>query len=167
VQAGRRQSPSGGSCARDSGMRKILVTAACTLAFVSTSARAQMAEKVDPATGNYVPVRDPLLRDDPNPDAPNPNRLGNRQSKRNSATTAPPSSTPSASSNDGLTPAQHMAANAANNGQAAPVITSADGQSEQTTADGFVSMGGMATYTPPGSQSQTPDVFAKPDWWPQ
>jgi hypothetical protein len=148
-------------------MSKILVRAVCTLAFVSTSVRAQMAERVDPATGNYVPVRDPLLKDDPNPDAPNPNRLGNRQSKRNSATTAPPSSMSSLSSNDGLTPAQRMAANAANNGQAVPVITSADGQSEQMTAEGFVSMGGMATYAPPDSHSQTPDVFAKPDWWPQ
>jgi hypothetical protein len=148
-------------------MRKILATTVCALAFASTSARAQTIERVDPVTGNYVPVRDPFLADDPDPDAANPGRLGNRQSKRNAPRTAPPSSGLSANSNDGLTPAQRMAANAANNGQAPPIITSADGQSEQTTAEGFVSMGGMATYIPPGSQSQTPDVFAKPDWWPQ
>jgi hypothetical protein len=126
-----------------------------------------MMERVDPTTGNYVPTRDPFLRDDPNPDAANPNRLGNRQSKRNSITTAPPASSRSANSSDGLTPAQRMAAKAANNGQAAPIITDASGQSEQATEEGFVSMGGMATYASPGAQTQALDAFAKPDWWPQ
>jgi hypothetical protein len=148
-------------------MRKILATAACALAFVSTAGQAQMAERVDPTTGNYVPIRDPFLRDDPDPDESNPNRLGNRQSPRNARTAAPASSMSSANLNDGLTPAQRMAANAANNGQAGPVVMTPSGQSEQTTSDGLISMGGMATYTPPGLQSQDGDPLAKPDWWPQ
>jgi hypothetical protein len=115
-----------------------------------------------------VPVRDPFLTDDPNPNAPNPNRLGNRQSLRNAPAVAPPVSVQTGNRDDGLTPAQRMAKNAANNGRAAPVsIQSPAGIQEQITADGFVSMGGMATYTPPGASSNERDPLAKPDWWPQ
>lgn len=145
---------------------KILAVSASVAALVPAPSVAQIAEKVDPTTGNYVPLRDPFLKSDPDPDAVNPNRLGNRQSQRNARTTAPASSAKPANPDDGLTPAQRVAAGAANNGRAAPVITAPNGQDEQTTADGFVSMGGMAIYSPPGSATPS-DAFAKPDWWPR
>jgi hypothetical protein len=150
-------------------MRIKFTIAGLVISMATTQVSAQMAEKIDPVTGNYVPVRDPFLRDDPDPNEANPNRLGNRQSSRNSAVAAPSPDTAAANPNDGLTPAQRQAKAGAYNGQADPrtVMQAPDGSRESVDANGLISMGGMATYSPPGSNSGQDDPFAKPDWWPQ
>lgn len=132
---------------------------------LATSGHAQTTQRVDPNTGNYVPVPDPFMRDDPDNKSPNPNRLGNRQSLRNTQRATPLQTAPFPDAS--LTPAQQLARGAAKNDVAQPMrLKQPDGSDVQMDANGFASMGGMAMYSAPG-QAQPGDPLGKPDWWPK
>ena len=60
-----------------------------------------------------------------------------------------------------------MAAGAANNGRAPPIILKSNGQREKATSDQSASMDGLATYVNPGSPAEAADPFAESDLWPQ
>lgn len=141
---------------------KILLTA-CSLVALGSSGQAQIAMKVDPNTGNYVPIRDPFTQGDANPDMPNPNRLSNRQSQRNAPTVSTQPGSPPAIPNDGLTAAQRIAKRGAYNGQAGGVQISRSGNGP----DGFAPLGSMQMYTSPSAASQTDSQSNLPDWWPK
>jgi hypothetical protein len=125
---------------------KSAIFAIGTSGLLATSTFAQSMEKVDPLTGNYVPVRDGFSADDPTADQTNPNRLNNRVGQRVQSSgvrqsTAKPTLPPPA-------------------GPTAPTV----GTGSQAAAPP-ISMSNMAIYGQPDDTSVNP--FAKPDWWPK
>lgn len=131
-------------------MIKCKISAIVISGFFATSALAQSADRVDPATGNYVPVRDAFSADDPTADQANPNRLNNRVGQRAQA---------------GRTRESRSATQS--------IVPPAPSQTDDTAKSSVVqmptsslaSMPGMALYD---QTDRAPnDPFTKPDWWPK